>query len=100
MIGVDEVGRGCWAGPLLVVAARSKSALPVGVADSKVLSKKRRALLFYDIKLACDIGQGWVTPTEIDALGLTASMRLAVGRALDDLAADADEQIIMDGNLN
>jgi len=35
MIGIDEVGRGAWAGPLLVVAARAKTTLPLGLKDSK-----------------------------------------------------------------
>ena len=100
IIGIDEVGRGCWAGPLLVVAARQVGALPTAIADSKVLSKKKRELLFYDIEIACDIGEGWVTPVEVDMLGLTEAMRLAVQRALEALNARQDEVIIMDGNIN
>lgn len=100
MIGIDEVGRGSWAGPLLVVAARQTGTLPKGLADSKVLSKKRREALFYDIQIACDLGEGWVTPAEIDANGLTAAMRLGVARALAGLRAQPGEEIIMDGNFN
>lgn len=99
-IGIDEVGRGCWAGPLLVVAARQNSELPLTVADSKLLSKKRRQLLFYDIELACDLGQGWVSPAEIDSLGLTRAMYLGVERALNDINAQNHESVIMDGNIN
>jgi len=100
MIGIDEVGRGCWAGPLLVVAARQIGDLPEGLADSKVLSKKRRAALVPDIAVTCELGEGWVEPAEIDQLGLTAAMRLAVKRALAALDAQTDEPIIMDGNYN
>lgn len=100
MIGIDEVGRGAWAGPLLVVAARQKSALPDGLEDSKVLSKKTRSGLIQDIQVSCDIGHGWVHPAEIDELGLTAAMNLAVSRALTELKATRDEEIIMDGNIN
>ncbi len=100
MIGIDEVGRGCWAGPLLVVAARSKQKLPNGLADSKVLSKQKRELLFELIVAACDLGEGWVEPTEIDHLGLTEAMRLGVARALTNLDATAHEEIIMDGQIN
>lgn len=100
MIGVDEVGRGAWAGPLLVVAARQTSDLPKGLRDSKVLTKKRRKSLRYDIQLWCDLGEGWVTPKEVDELGLTAAMKLAVARALETLKATDDEEIIMDGNFN
>jgi ribonuclease HII len=100
MIGIDEVGRGCWAGPLLVVAARQLSALPDDLADSKLVSKKRRQALIPAIEASCQLGKGWVEPAEIDQLGLTGAMRLAVKRALDALQAPADEAIIMDGNIN
>lgn len=100
MIGIDEVGRGCWAGPLLVVAARQVGTLPPGLADSKVLKRAQRENLVAGIQASCDLGEGWVEPAEIDQLGLTAAMQLAVGRALDQLAAKPDEAIIMDGNFN
>jgi ribonuclease HII len=100
VIGIDEVGRGCWAGPLLVVAARQKTELPTGVADSKVVSKPKREALFDAIGLSCDIGAGWVQPAEVDQLGLTEAMRLGVDRALSALEAAQDEPIIMDGNIN
>ncbi len=100
MIGIDEVGRGSWAGPLLVVAARQVSGLPAGLKDSKVLSKKKRNILCPDIQLACDLGEGWVTPNEIDNLGLTGAMELGVKRALDSLNATDDENIVIDGHIN
>ena len=100
MIGIDEVGRGCWAGPLLVVAARQVGDLPEGLDDSKVLSKKRRAALIPEIKKSCQLGEGWAEPAEIDLLGLTAAMRLAVKRALAAIGAHTSEPIIMDGNFN
>lgn len=100
MIGIDEVGRGAWAGPLLVVAVRQKAELPAGLDDSKKLTKIKRNNLIASIKSACDIGQGWVQPDEIDELGLTKSMKLAVKRALLDLNASQIEEIIMDGHIN
>lgn len=100
MIGIDEVGRGCWAGPLLVVAAREKTALPSGLRDSKKISKKQRENLLDKITLSCDIGEGWVDPQEIDTLGLTGAMKLGVARALESLACLADETIVMDGTIN
>jgi ribonuclease HII len=100
MVGIDEVGRGCWAGPLLVVAARQVGKLPLGLADSKKLSKKQRESLLGDIQISCDLGEGWVQPEEIDELGLTAAMRLGVSRALLQLGADLNEEIIMDGHIN
>ena len=100
MIGIDEVGRGCWAGPLLVVAYRQTSKLPTGVGDSKSVSKKRRQALQFDLEIAGDIGEGWVSNQEIDAAGLTGAMRLGVARALEAITAGDDEPIIMDGAIN
>jgi len=100
MIGIDEVGRGCWAGPLLVVAARAKGTLPDGLKDSKKLSKKQRQILYVAIEKSCDRGEGWVQPVEIDELGLTEAMRLGVFRALNALKATHEEEIIMDGTFN
>lgn len=100
VIGIDEVGRGCWAGPLLVVAARAKTDLPEGLADSKVLSKKQRSLLYEPIKESCDIGEGWVQPEEIDSFGLARAMRVGVGRALMSLGVKPEDAIIMDGLVN
>lgn len=99
-IGIDEVGRGCWAGPLLVVAARSRGKLPVGLKDSKKLSRLKRSTLKGLIVETCDIGEGWVMPVEIDQLGLTRSMQLGTKRALEDLGANYDEKIIFDGHIN
>lgn len=100
MIGIDEVGRGAWAGPLLVVAAEAMTALPAGLVDSKQLSSKKRELLFDQITASCKLGEGWVEPAEIDELGLTKAMKVAVSRALHALAADYNHQIIMDGTIN
>lgn len=100
MIGVDEVGRGSWAGPLLVVAARTKSDLPKGLKDSKLLTKTRRKTLYTALISTCDYGEGWVTPLEIDKLGLGRALYLAGRRALTNLQADVDEPIILDGIYN
>jgi ribonuclease HII len=100
VIGIDEVGRGAWAGPLLVVAARQRISLPKDLTDSKLLTKKKRESLITEIEQACDIGEGWVEPAEIDEYGLSKAMQLAVRRALTVIEAINDEQIIMDGTVN
>jgi ribonuclease HII len=100
IVGIDEVGRGCWAGPLLVVAAMASADLPEGLADSKLLTKKQRENLIEDIKISCEIGEGWVQPEEIDKFGLAGAMRLGVSRALIALNADFEDEIIMDGTVN
>jgi ribonuclease HII len=100
MIGIDEVGRGCLAGPLLVVAARQVNDLPEGLADSKVLNRRQREELFILLDGICEFGEGWVKSTEIDRLGLTKAMRLGVRRALNALNVVSEEKIIMDGPVN
>ncbi len=100
IVGIDEVGRGSWAGPLLVVAAQAITELPDGLKDSKQLNKKRRNELFAQIKGTCKLGEGWVQPEEIDELGLTKAMQLGVNRALMNLGAMLDDHIIMDGLIN
>ncbi len=100
VIGIDEVGRGCWAGPLLVVAARNRFKLPDGLRDSKKVSRLVRSQLKELIEKACDIGEGWVMPAEIDHFGLSEAMRLGTERALENLKADYSETIIFDGHIN
>lgn len=100
VIGIDEVGRGAWAGPLLVVAAATYGKLGLELKDSKVLSKKQREALIPDLKSAFRFGEGWVSPDEIDKFGLTEAMRLGVTRALHGLKADTKTKIIMDGMIN
>lgn len=99
-IGVDEVGRGSWAGPLLVVAAINHSVLPGGLKDSKQLSKSKREELYEHLLVSCRFGEGWVQPEEIDAYGLAEAMRFGVSRALLNLGADFEAEIILDGNIN
>lgn len=102
MIGIDEVGRGAWAGPLLVVATRLRSgkSLPQGLRDSKKLSKIRRQQLLREIVESCDIGQGWISAREVDKYGLTISMQQACKISIQKLDAKSDEVILLDGNRN
>lgn len=100
IIGIDEVGRGSWAGPLLVVAARQTGDLPDGLRDSKQMTKCRRIAIFRLLTSNFQFGEGWVQPEEIDEFGLTKAMKLGVSRALIMLGADFDDEIIIDGNIN
>jgi ribonuclease HII len=98
-VGIDEVGRGCWAGPLVAGAVVLREPLQ-GLKDSKQLSKKQREKLAAEIQVqAIAVGLGWVTPVEIDEIGLTAAVGLAMGRALEQIKTAYDE-IIIDGNFN
>ncbi len=98
-VGVDEVGRGCWAGPLVAGAVILKTPIS-GLRDSKKLSKKQRESLSVEIKnKAQALGLGWVWPEEIDDIGLTEAVRLAMQRAIAEITFTYDE-IIIDGNIN
>jgi len=98
-VGVDEVGRGSWAGPL-VVGAVSLSSRLAGLKDSKKLNKAQRLILDGKIRrISAAYGLGWVWPEELDNLGLTLGTTLAITRALEQIKIDYDE-IIIDGHIN
>lgn len=98
-VGIDEVGRGCWAGPLVAAAVILNGPL-IGVADSKVLSSQRRTQLAKTIKASADaVGIGWVAPSFVDMYGLTLSVQRAMQQALAAIKIPYDE-IIIDGNYN
>ncbi|MBX4197055.1 ribonuclease HII [Candidatus Saccharibacteria bacterium] len=100
IVGVDEVGRGCLAGPLLVVAARAFSDLPEGLRDSKLLTRQQREKILNLLSICCNFGEGWVKAIEIDNYGLAQALRLGVARALKNLETQSHEEIIMDGSVN
>ncbi|HUD05426.1 MAG TPA: ribonuclease HII [Candidatus Saccharimonadales bacterium] len=98
-VGIDEVGRGCWAGPLVAGAVILDRPL-AGLKDSKLLSKSQRAKLDKLIRLQSRaIGLGWVTPKEIDRIGLSQAVSLAMERALGEIMIEYGE-IVIDGNVN
>ncbi|PWI45194.1 ribonuclease HII [Streptomyces sp. ICBB 8177] len=99
--GVDEVGRGAWAGPVTVCAAvTGLRRAPEGLTDSKLLTVKRRtALARLLADWVTDHALGHATSEEIDELGMTAALRLAATRALDGLAVRPDA-VILDGKHN
>jgi ribonuclease HII len=100
IVGIDEVGRGCLAGPLLVVAARAKASLPEGLKDSKLLSRKQRNEILNMLSICCEFGEGWVKCSEIDRLGLSKALKLGGRRALENLVVLPDEKVILDGKFN
>jgi ribonuclease HII len=95
--GLDEVGRGAWAGPVVAGAVILPldrfdllSAL-AGVNDSKQLTAhEREALLPRILAVASATGIGHATHTEIDTLGIVPATRLAMQRALTALAVPPD----------
>jgi ribonuclease HII len=99
IVGIDEVGRGCWAGPLVAGAVLLDTPIK-GLKDSKLLTRVRRERLDAEIRVsALSFGLGWVSPAEIDRLGLTGAVKLAMERAFKQIAG-MYEKIIIDGNHN
>lgn len=100
IIGIDEVGRGCWAGPLVVGAVGLKQNIQ-GLKDSKLLSRYQRQRLFpLIIEQSYFVGVGWATSKEIDQYGLTKSLSMAMERSISALDEQSYSQIIIDGNYN
>ena len=85
MIGVDEVGRGCWAGPVLSCASYiypSKFMNLPKINDSKKMSKKHRREIFVSSSTFSRSAIGSSTVNEIENLGINASNDLAALRAV------------------
>ena len=103
--GVDEAGRGPWAGPVVAAAViLDRGAVPEGLDDSKKLSPKRRAALFDLIVQTAIVGTGIGTVEEIDTLNIARANDLAMARALSSLSV-APNFALIDGrwiphNLN
>lgn len=101
--GIDEAGRGAWAGPLVAAAVILPPASPglikhlADVRDSKAVSPKERERLLGKVRdVACAIGVGGVTAHEIDLLGLSAAGQLAMRRAVRQLGL-CPEYLLVDG---
>jgi ribonuclease HII len=102
--GIDEVGRGAWAGPVsvgvAVVTRASLASFPDGVADSKMLSPVIRERLFAPLAAAVTAyAVGHASPAECDELGMTKAQRLATARAFEQLTVDVDA-VIADGKTD
>jgi ribonuclease HII len=103
VVGLDEVGRGSWAGPVVACAA----ALPLdsaglmdelaGIRDSKRLTPSRRTEFYHrlgGLDVAFEVGV--VSAPQVDQLGIVAATRLAMSRALDRLPITPD-YLLVDG---
>ena len=99
IVGIDEVGRGAWAGPLVVGAVLLGGETIEGLTDSKKLTKKMREKLDLEIRQkALGIGIGWVSAKQIDAIGLSEALKLASRKALQGIRHEFKE-IIIDGTI-
>jgi ribonuclease HII len=96
IVGIDEVGRGAWAGPLMVGAA----VLPVsrrvnGVRDSKLLTELNRERIFDKVAGWCDTwAVGAASQEECDELGMADAQRLAARRAIEALDVRPDAAVV------
>ena len=107
ILGIDEVGRGPWAGPLVVGAVILGGAEIEGLNDSKKLTKKRREGLDVAIReQASSWALGWVSAKELDEIGMSEALKLATRRAVKEIQAKCQkngstfDEIIIDGTVN
>jgi ribonuclease HII len=98
--GIDEVGRGAWAGPLCVAAVALGDADIAGLTDSKLLSAKKRAAYALAIKQqAAGVGIGWVSARLIDQHGLSWALSRAASDAMAQIDCPAIDHIVIDGTI-
>jgi len=99
VVGMDEVGRGAWAGPLSVGAAvLPRDRRIYKIRDSKTLTEAEREALFARLSDWCVAWSvGHASPQECDQLGMSAALTLAASRALEGLDIGYDH-VLLDGN--
>lgn len=99
IIGIDEAGRGAWAGPVVAGAVRlDPAAIPAGIRDSKTLPEARREALFAAISAVAEVGVGAASVAEIDQLGIGKATLLSMARAADAFGP-AVTAALVDGNV-
>jgi ribonuclease HII len=98
VVGLDEVGRGAWAGPLTLGAAVVPKDRRVNkIRDSKMLTEPEREALFERVADWCEAWSvGHASEEECDELGMSEAQRLAARRALDALGVPA-QSVLLDG---
>jgi len=96
--GVDEVGRGPWAGPVMAAAViLNPLNIPAGLNDSKKLTASRRETLFAEIMASATVSIGAASVQEIDRINILQATFLAMKRAVDGLAV-RPQLALIDGN--
>lgn len=97
--GIDEAGRGPWAGPVVAAAViLNPDDIPAGLADSKTIAEKKRDLIAAEIRTRAQVGVGVASVEEIDALNILQATFLAMARA--EAALPVQPQIcIVDGSM-
>jgi ribonuclease HII len=100
--GIDEAGRGPWAGPVVAVAVvldpeTLPRSLSLALDDSKKLSRRTRETLFDALRRCARAGVGLAEVGEIDTVNILAATMLAMRRAVENLGVEPDLALI-DGN--
>jgi len=102
VVGIDEVGRGAYAGPVTVgaVGIQSTKDIPIGLKDSKLLTARAREALVEPIRAWADVwGIGSATAEEIDMWGIRIALAVAADRALATLMLPV-QHLLIDGPVN
>jgi ribonuclease HII len=99
VVGVDEVGRGAWAGPISVGAAVVPQDRRIyKIRDSKMLTEHEREAMFDRVADWCEVwAVGHATHLECDELGMSDAQRLAASRAIEALGVEPNH-VLVDGN--
>ena len=96
--GMDEAGRGPWAGPVVAAAVvLDRANVPDGLNDSKTLTEKKRLALFELIEATAQVGIGIGTVAEIDRINIARANDLAMERAIAALPV-VPAFVLIDGN--
>jgi ribonuclease HII len=98
VIGVDEVGRGCLAGPVYAAAVIIPEGFDTqGLTDSKKISEKKRNQLSEKIWQGCEVSLGFASVEEIDEINILWASLLAMKRAVEGLKKTS-AHVLVDGN--
>jgi len=99
--GIDEVGMGCLAGPVVAAAViLDLEKIPVGITDSKKLTPLKRTKLDQEIKSSAKAySMGWASVEEIDQINIYQAARLAMKRAVHNLSLSPDF-LLIDGRAS
>ena len=96
--GVDEVGRGAWAGPVVAAAVRFDKCHNIkGLADSKTLSPQKRVKLYFEILETFSVGVSFSSARMIDQLNILSSSLYVMQRAVEKVCKKKDS-LYFDGN--
>lgn len=102
LAGIDEVGRGTLAGPVVagvvIIDINDKveqTLIELGVNDSKALSPKKRSDIYKQlINITTDYSTGWASVKEIDEIGINPAIELSIKRAIENLKIEPDHLLI------